>query len=74
MLAARGPGDHHACRRLPGPLAHDGQGPKVAHGALVERGGADDPLQVGPHSGARAAQRPASQPVRIGTPNPHGPA
>ena len=46
----------------------------LADRTLVDRGRPDDLLELGSHLDARAAKRPASQPVRIGTPNPHDPA
>lgn len=72
MVATGRPGDHDASWLVAGSLVHDRQGPEVPHRAFLEGRRPDYPLELDPH--AFAAQRPASQPVRMGTPNPHGPA
>src|SRR5258705_2977356 len=55
-------------------LLHEPERPQVTHLALVERGGADDFLDLGSHWFGFAANEPASHPVNKGKPNPHYPA
>ena len=55
LLAAGGSGHEHPLQGLACPLLHDGQRPEVAHRPLIERGGPDDRLEVGPHPDTSAA-------------------
>ena len=72
LLTTRRPRNQHPRRRVAVAHFHHREWPQVAHRTLVDGCGADQLLEVRPHR--FAALRPASQPVRIGTPKPHGPA
>ncbi len=72
LLAPRRPSDQHLGWCIARALLHDPRRPHVADRPLVQGGGAHDLFEFSPHF-YLAAKRPASQPVRIGTPNPHGP-
>src|SRR5207245_5387931 len=74
LVSARRAHDEYARWDGAGALIHDRERPEVADRTLVDRGHTDDLLEVGPHASCLAAKRPASQPVRMGTPKPHGPA
>src|SRR5438132_11358282 len=73
LLATYGTDDEHTGRCLAGTLVHDRERPQVADRALINRCRAHDLLELAPHWPCLAAFRPASHPVRIGTPKPHGP-
>src|SRR5258705_4080814 len=72
LLAPGRAGDQDTRRCDAGALVHDAEGPVIADRSLVKGRRPDDLLELRPHWGL-AAKRPASQPVRIGTPKPQGP-
>src|SRR5438445_994918 len=74
LLSAGGSNYQNAWRGAAGALFHDRHRPQIAHRSLIEGGGAHDFLELFSHWPAFALHRPASQPVRIGTPKPQGPA
>src|ERR1700674_1678455 len=73
MLAGRRPSDQYTWRRIARPLVHQTKRPEIPDRALFESAGPDELLEINSHPFGLAAKRPASQPVRMGTPNPHGP-
>ena len=83
LITSRRAHDQDLRRSLAGAFIHDRERPQVADRPFVDCGRAHDLLELSSHPSSDsgpldthsclAANRPASQPVRMGTPNPQGP-